>query len=163
MKISRSKTPSQIPVWGLFCALSGLKQAQFVRFPRSESRRSRDCRSLIPSEVAIRRNRDVFVRIIIFPFSANYSFLLSFPRPPGGTSKQKKSFTLSARTNPCWRREWDSNPRGRDAQRLSCQPTNIQMGSRGRRFNHSAIPAQQPTKTETSLKPFQTIPELLDQ
>src|SRR5438128_11692707 len=76
--------------------------------------------------------------------------------------KQKKSFTLSAE-NPNWRREWDSNPRGRDAQRLSCQSTNIQMGSRGRRFNHSAIPAQQPTKTGTSLKPFQCLEELLDQ
>src|SRR6266699_4823074 len=68
-------------------------------------------------------------------------------------SKQKESFTLPAK-NPNWRREWDSNPRGRDAQRLSCQSTNIQRGSRGRRFNHSAIPAQQPTKTGTSLKPF---------
>src|SRR5256885_6981397 len=70
-------------------------------------------------------------------------------------SEQKNSFTLSVQ-NPSfrWRREWDSNPRGRDAQRLSCQSTNIQVGSRGRRFNHSAIPAQQPTKTGTSLKPF---------
>src|SRR5438132_13728757 len=67
--------------------------------------------------------------------------------------KQKKSFTLSAK-NPNWRREWDSNPPGHDAQRLSCQSTNIQMGSRGRRFNHSAIPAQPATKTGTSLKPF---------
>ena len=50
-----------------------------------------------------------------------------------------------------WRREWDSNPRGRDAQRLSCQPTIIRMGSRGRRFNHSAIPAQQRTKTRRVL------------
>src|SRR5436190_17902363 len=68
-------------------------------------------------------------------------------------SEQKKSFTLSAKY-PNWRREWDSNPRGRGAQRLSCQSTNIQMGSRGRRFNHSAIPAQPATKTGTSLKPF---------
>src|SRR6266487_2551136 len=81
-------------------------------------------------------------------FSTNY-----FSTPPGVCQNQKKSFTLSAK-NPNWRREWDSNPRGRDAQRLSCQSTNIQRGSRGRRFNHSAIPAQQPTKTGTSLKPF---------
>ena len=81
-------------------------------------------------------------------FSTNY-----FSTPPGVCQNQKKSFTLSAK-NPNWRREWDSNPRGRDAQRLSCQSTNIQVGSRGRRFNHSAIPAQPATKTGTSLKPF---------
>src|SRR5207244_6751452 len=63
----------------------------------------------------------------------------------------------------CWRREWDSNPRGRDAQRLSCQSTNIQMGSRGRRFNHSAIPAQQPTETGRVLNHFQHLTESLDQ
>src|SRR5438477_12792899 len=77
-------------------------------------------------------------------------------------SEQKKSFTLSAK-NPNWRREWDSNPRGRDAQRLSCQSTNIQMGSRGRRFNHSAIPAQPATKTGTSLKPFPVARRIKDQ
>ena len=98
----------------------------------------------------------VFVRIVIFLFLLTIVFLLSLSRPPpGGMSEQKKSFTLfSPEPILCWRREWDSNPRGRDAQRLSCQSTNIQMGSRGRRFNHSAIPAQQPTKTGTSLKPF---------
>src|SRR5690348_7095072 len=58
--------------------------------------------------------------------------------------------------NEGWRREWDSNPRGRDAQRLSCQSTNVQMGSRGRRFNHSAIPAQLSAKTERVLNHFQT-------
>src|SRR6266567_5275008 len=82
-------------------------------------------------------------------------FLLTISRPPGGYAETKK--VLHNFTNTlffCWRREWDSNPRGRDAQRLSCQSTNIQRGSRGRRFNHSAIPAQQPTKTGTSLKPF---------
>src|SRR6266849_9612866 len=89
--------------------------------------------------------------LLSFLFLLTILFCYLFLDPPGGTSKQKKSFTLSARTNTCWRREWDSNPRGRDAQRLSCQPTNIQMGSRGRRFNHSAIPAQQPTKTRRVL------------
>src|SRR5438477_9470624 len=71
-------------------------------------------------------------------------------------SEQKNSFTLSIQSQSFrWRREWDSNPRGRDAQRLSCQSTNIQMGSRGRRFNHSAIPAQPATKTERVLNHFQ--------
>src|SRR6266567_1808666 len=85
-------------------------------------------------------------------------FLLTISRPPRGVCRNKK--VLHNFTNTlffCWRREWDSNPRGRDAQRLSCQSTNIQMGSRGRRFNHSAIPAQQPTKTGTSLKPFPVV------
>ncbi len=43
------------------------------------------------------------------------------------------------------RREWDSNPRGRDAQRLSC-PGPYLLRSRGRRFNHSAIPAWSATR-----------------
>ena len=95
--------------------------------------------------------------LLSFLFSTNY-----FSTPPRGYVQTKKSFTLSA-LSPNWRREWDSNPRGRDAQRLSCQSTNIQRGSRGRRFNHSAIPAQQSTKTGTSLKPFQSLAELSDQ
>ena len=107
------------------------------------------------SEAAVRRSWS-FRPNCYLSFSANYCFsVISFWTPPGGMSEQKKSFTLfSPEPILCWRREWDSNPRGRDAQRLSCQSTNIQMGSRGRRFNHSAIPAQQPTKTGTSLKPF---------
>src|SRR5438552_3424021 len=79
-------------------------------------------------------------------------------------SEQKNSFTLSIQSQSFrWRREWDSNPRGRDAQRLSCQSTNVQMGSRGRRFNHSAIPAQHPTKTGRVLNHFQHLTESLDQ
>src|SRR5437870_9643684 len=113
------------------------------------------------SEVAVRSIRDVFVGIVIFLFSTNYFFLLSFSRPPGVCQNTKTPSHFTSGT--VWRREWDSNPRGRDAQRLSCQSTNIQMGSRGRRFNHSAIPAQQPTKTGTSLKPFQRLAESLDQ
>ena len=97
----------------------------------------------------------VFVRIVIFLFLLTIVFLLSLSRPPRGYVRTKKLLhTFSPEPILCWRREWDSNPRGRDAQRLSCQSTNIQMGSRGRRFNHSAIPAQQSTKTGTSLKPF---------
>ena len=97
----------------------------------------------------------VFVRIVIFLFLRTIVFLLSFSRPPRGYVRTKKlHHTFSPEPILCWRREWDSNPRGRDAQRLSCQSTNIQMGSRGRRFNHSAIPAQPATKTGTSLKPF---------
>src|SRR6266581_6857768 len=71
-------------------------------------------------------------RIYYLFFSTNY-----FSTPPGVRQNKKLLHTLRAGT--VWRREWDSNPRGRDAQRLSCQSTNIQMGSRGRRFNHSAI------------------------
>src|SRR2546425_12180874 len=94
----------------------------------------------------------IFVFSNIFVFLLSFLFLLSFSRPPRGHVKTKKVLhTCSLEPIPVWRREWDSNPRGRDAQRLSCQSTNIQMGSRGRRFNHSAIPAQQPTKTKRVL------------
>ncbi len=114
------------------------------------------------SEVAVRSIRDVFVGIVIFLFSTNYFFLLSFSRPPGVCQNTKTPSHFTSGT--VWRREWDSNPRGRDAQRLSCQSTNIQMGSRGRRFNHSAIPAQQPTKTPGRvLNHFQYLVESLDQ
>src|SRR2546422_859979 len=88
--------------------------------------------------------------LLSFFFLLTIFFLLSFSRPPPGHVKTKK-LLHTFRAGTVWRREWDSNPRGRDAQRLSCQSTNIQMGSRGRRFNHSAIPAQQPTKTERVL------------
>src|SRR2546428_13807990 len=89
---------------------------------------------------------------LISLFFCYLSFSVIFTRPPQGHVKTKKVLhTCSLEPIPVWRREWDSNPRGRDAQRLSCLSTNIQMGSRGRRFNHSPIPAQQPTKTERVL------------
>ncbi len=105
-------------------------------------------------EAAVRRNW-CFRPNCYLSFSANYCFsTISFSTPPGYVRTKKLLHTFSPEPILCWRREWDSNPRGRDAQRLSCQSTNIQMGSRGRRFNHSAIPAQPATKTGTSLKPF---------
>ena len=106
------------------------------------------------SEAAVRRSW-CFRPNCYLSFSAIYCFSVIFFSTPRGYVRTKNSFTLSIQ-NPSfrWRREWDSNPRGRDAQRLSCQSTNIQVGSRGRRFNHSAIPAQPATKTGTSLKPF---------
>ncbi len=107
------------------------------------------------SEAAVRRSW-CFRPNCYLSFSANYCFSVIFFSTPPGVCQNKKTPSRFQIQNPSfrWRREWDSNPRGRDAQRLSCQSTNIQMGSRGRRFNHSAIPAQQPTKTGTSLKPF---------
>ena len=107
------------------------------------------------SEAAVRRSWS-FRPNCYLSFSANYCFsVISFSTPPGYVRTKKLLHTFSPEPNLCWRREWDSNPRGRDAQRLSCQSTNIQMGSRGRRFNHSAIPAQPATKTERVLNHFQ--------
>src|SRR5438876_11866067 len=63
-----------------------------------------------------------------------------------GTSSKKNRSVRTRRSSEVFfyrsqrRREWDSNPRGRDAQRLSC-PGPYNLRSRGRRFNHSAIPA----------------------
>src|SRR5207247_10527387 len=67
-------------------------------------------------------------------FSTNY-----FSTPPGVCQNQKKSFTLSPK-NPNSRRQWDSNPRGRDAERLSCHSTNSQRRPRGRPCTHSTLP-----------------------
>src|SRR5207245_7018821 len=61
-------------------------------------------------------------------FSAIFSFsVIYFSTPPGVFQNKKSPSHFAPKTGICWRREWDSNPRGRDAQRLSCQPTNMSM------------------------------------
>src|SRR5437879_5641439 len=57
--------------------------------------------------------------LLPFLFSTNYSFLLSYSRPPGGMSEQKKSFTLS---------EWNLLPTYGNHQR------SVKLG------NHAVLP-----------------------
>ena len=66
------------------------------------------------SEAAVRRSW-CFRPNCYLSFSANYCFsTIFFSTPPGICQNKKVLHTFSPEPILCWRREWDSNPRGRN-------------------------------------------------